>query len=325
MASLLMIRDEIKNFCSKYDKIITPIAKFIMSLVMYWSIIHITGGYNETVSSGLVIFLLSVVGAFVGSGLTYALGGVVAFMNYLSANTEIAVSFIVVFVVMYCIYIRFFPKTAWVIMYAPLLYIFNLQYLMPIIAGMLVGPAGIVSMAIGTIFYYFSVNASDYLVELEAVADEESMIESYKYIFQNLVENKEMLLTIVVFAVVLLITYLIYRLSVEYSWYAAIIVGGLFEVILFLIGNVVLEAGISVGEILLGSILAIVIGVIVQFFKTVVDYSRVENTQFEDDEYYYYVKAVPKVVMTKQQKNVKKINTVTHESTEGDAISGVTR
>ena len=28
------------------------------------------------------------------------------------------------------------------------------------------------------------------------------------------------------------------------------------------------------------------------------DYRRIENHQFEDDEYYYYVKAVPKMGMT---------------------------
>ena len=68
-----------------------------------------------------------------------------------------------------------------------------------------------------------------------------------------------------------------------------------------------------------------IIGVIVQFFKTVVDYSRVENTQFEDDEYYYYVKAVPKIVMAKQQKSVRKINASSQDSMEDDTISGVTR
>jgi hypothetical protein len=42
---------------------------------------------------------------------------------------------------------------------------------------------------------------------------------------------------------------------------------------------------------------------VVQFFKTVVDYSRVENTQFEDDDYYYYVKAVPKLQTGNKNKN----------------------
>ena len=36
-----------------------------------------------------------------------------------------------------------------------------------------------------------------------------------------------------------------------------------------------------------------------------VDYSRTERLQFEDDEYYYYVKAVPKSVITGSEKKVK--------------------
>ena len=39
-----------------------------------------------------------------------------------------------------------------------------------------------------------------------------------------------------------------------------------------------------------------------------VDYARSERLQFEDDEYYYYVKAIPKVAMTTPEKTVKKIN-----------------
>ena len=38
------------------------------------------------------------------------------------------------------------------------------------------------------------------------------------------------------------------------------------------------------------------------------DYNRAEKVQFEDDEYYYYVKAVPKVTYPVSRKRVKKIN-----------------
>ena len=34
---------------------------------------------------------------------------------------------------------------------------------------------------------------------------------------------------------------------------------------------------------------------------------RAEKVQFEDDEYYYYVKAVPKVTVTRPEKQVKQI------------------
>lgn len=41
-------------------------------------------------------------------------------------------------------------------------------------------------------------------------------------------------------------------------------------------------------------ILGVVAGLFLEVFFFSVDYSRTENVQFEDDEYYYYVKAVPK-------------------------------
>ena len=45
-----------------------------------------------------------------------------------------------------------------------------------------------------------------------------------------------------------------------------------------------------------------------QFFIFSVDYTRTEHVQFEDDDYIYYVKAVPKMSVTTQEINVKKIN-----------------
>lgn len=42
--------------------------------------------------------------------------------------------------------------------------------------------------------------------------------------------------------------------------------------------------------------------------KCAVDYSRKEYIQFEDDDYYYYVKAVPKMNIAAPDVKVQKIN-----------------
>ena len=47
---------------------------------------------------------------------------------------------------------------------------------------------------------------------------------------------------------------------------------------------------------------------IIQFFYKALDYSRSEYLQFEDDDYFYYVKAVPKIVVSEQNINIKRIN-----------------
>lgn len=44
-------------------------------------------------------------------------------------------------------------------------------------------------------------------------------------------------------------------------------------------------------------------------FQFNLDYARTEKVQFEDDEYYYYVKAVPKMAVAVPEKRVKRITT----------------
>ena len=57
----------------------------------------------------------------------------------------------------------------------------------------------------------------------------------------------------------------------------------------------ILDVGASYLELIGGNVAAIVIGLVLEFLFFSVDYSRSESMQFEDDEYYYYVKAVPKI------------------------------
>ena len=54
--------------------------------------------------------------------------------------------------------------------------------------------------------------------------------------------------------------------------------------------------------------ISVVVLLVLQFFFFNLDYTRTERVQFEDDEYYYYVKAVPKRYVPARAKTVKKIS-----------------
>ena len=49
---------------------------------------------------------------------------------------------------------------------------------------------------------------------------------------------------------------------------------------------------------------AVALAVVVQFFKGIGDFSRIEKVSFEDDEYIYFVKAVPKIKAAQAEHNV---------------------
>ena len=68
-------------------------------------------------------------------------------------------------------------------------------------------------------------------------------------------------------------------------------------------------------------ILGVVIGLFLEVNFFSVDYSRIENVQFEDDEYYYYVKAVPKVGVQMPEKRVKHITEHQEQDAEMPNVS----
>ena len=90
------------------------------------------------------------------------------------------------------------------------------------------------------------------------------------------------------------------------------LVAGVLNIVLFLVGSVTLTIEMSIGAILLESIVGVLIAMLFQFWKGIVDYQRTEVLQFEDDDYYYYVKAIPKLSVSESNKNVKHINSKTH-------------
>ena len=118
---------------------------------------------------------------------------------------------------------------------------------------------------------------------------------------------------IVAFAITIILVYVIRRMNIDYAWTIAIIVGGLADILILLIGDLMYTTNISILGVILGSIVAFGIVKVLQFFVFNVDYARTERVQFEDDEYYYYVKAVPKVTISTPEIKVKKISGKTVE------------
>ena len=125
---------------------------------------------------------------------------------------------------------------------------------------------------------------------------------------QQLFNNKEMWTAIIAFVICLLVVYSVRKLSVDNAWKIAIVSGALVYVIVVVIGRVTMHVDVPYVAVIIGTIVSILLALVLEFFAFAVDYSRTENLQFEDDEYFYYVKAVPKVTVTAAEKTVKRIN-----------------
>ena len=110
----------------------------------------------------------------------------------------------------------------------------------------------------------------------------------------QLLDNKEMFIVMAIFVITTLVVYQVRRLKINNSWTVATIAGGLVQLVALVVAYLVLGLPEKIIWLVLSTVAAIFAGVVIQFIFMNLDYARTENVQFEDDEYYYYVKAVPK-------------------------------
>jgi hypothetical protein len=214
---------------------------------------------------------------------------------------------LVIFLVMFLLYFRFSPKDALVVILTPMCFALKIPYVMPLAMGLLGTPASAVSVGCGVVVSFLIGHVTDNATAIMSM-DSDDMATRFRFIIDSFLDNKEMLFTIAAFAVTITVVYLIRRMSVDYAWTIAIIAGALTDVVLLLVGDLMFDTNVSFGGIIIGTIIAVLIAKVVEFFSFNLDYSRTEKVQFEDDEYYYYVKAIPKFTVSTPSRTVKRIN-----------------
>lgn len=306
MTTLLEMKQHLKIFYSRYDVYLIPAIRF---LVAFFAFMLLNGqvGFMERVANPAVSLLLALLCSFLPVNLIAIFGALLLCAHAYALSLELFGMTVGLLFIMYAVYFRVAPGYGYVLVLTPMAFFLKIPYAIPLILGLVAGPAGAVPAGCGTIIYYLI----SYMKNNEKMlgSSEEAEISAR---FLNLVEsvlnNRLMLLTILVFAVVLMIVYAIRRLSLDYSWHLAIGIGAVANIVLFLIGALVMETNVEIGSLVIGTLLSFLLALVVEFFVFSVDYSRTEYTQFEDDEYYYYVKAVPKMSIAISEKKVKKIS-----------------
>ena len=104
------------------------------------------------------------------------------------------------------------------------------------------------------------------------------------------VSSKEMWLMVIAGIICIILVYTIRRAAMAHAWKAASVAGALAYLIVAAAGGSVLSVKTSTTTLFVGAVVAVVTGLVLEIIFFAVDYSKCESLQFEDDEYYYYVK-----------------------------------
>ena len=306
MTTLLVAKQVLMTIYSKYEVYITPLLKFLLALITL-VLINSRLGYMETIDRMTVVLIVALMCSFMPMNFIVLMSAVFVLLHLYTFSMECAAVIGAGFLLLFLLYLRFSPKDTVVVVLLPLCFLLRIPYVIPISMGLVGAPTSAVSVACGVMVYYMIHYVTQNATVIAAMADEETAAK-FKFIIDGLMKNREMVVTIAAFAMTVIVVYLLRRLSIDYAWTIAMTAGAVVNIMVLLVGDLIFEINQPLISVILGTVISFLLALVLQFFVFYVDYSRTAKVQFEDDEYYYYVKAVPKVTVAKPDKKVKQIS-----------------
>ena len=307
MTALLELRENLKKIYSRNEAFILPVIKFLLSFIVL-SIINGKMGYMTKIDNMAIVLIVSLLCSFLPTGFMVVFAMLFTLLHMYALSIETAAVGLVVFLLLYLLFLRFTAKEALVVVLTPVLCMLKLPYVMPVAMGLIGTPASCVSVGCGVVVYYLIQTVISNAPTINSMGAEEATAK-LRLLIDGMLGNKAMLVMIVAFTVTVIVVYLIRRMSVDHSWTIAMAAGIIIEVLILLVGDLMYDTNLSILSALLCAIVTVIVCKGIEFFRFCLDYSRTEKVQFEDDEYYYYVKAVPKMTVSAPTNTVKKINT----------------
>lgn len=309
--ALLIIRQNLVSVFKRYESILIPILRFIITFSALRMLKGATS-YNGVLSGILVLIGLAFIGSFAPA--EWMIIGSIFLTTFFvfSSNPVLAILLFGILCMVYILYARLFPKESlWIIV---ILIAFNikLEMMIPIIAALFGTYISILAIMIGVVLWYILPGLRGVLSN--TVMEKEHMIDTINYLmsinYKKLLLNPNMLSVLIIFFIVFSVIYIIRKQPIDYGAYMAIAVGAVMNIlgfglaIIFFGGN-----GMNMLQIILETLLFSGGAVVMQFLSIVLDYQRAETVSFEDNDNYYYVKIIPKIHLIHKNKAIKKVYT----------------
>ena len=281
MKGIYNIRTLFEKYYSEYGNYIDAAAKFVTALILFMQINGRIGG-KSIFGNIFVELILALVCAILPPNVMIVLAFVAALLQFASVSiASLAVGGGVLLAVL-LLYFAFASRQAWAMLLTILGLFFHVPCIVPISFGLMGSTMSAAGMAAGTVFYYT-------LLTIGKLGGA-----SVDLAIDTLLGEQEMILMLVVLLAVFAVVFLARRMAMKHAWKVAIAAGTVIYLVLMMAGYMMLHLEIGILWILIGTLISAAVAFLLEQLFFNLDYRKIENLQFEDNDYYYYVEAVPK-------------------------------
>lgn len=311
MAQIVYFKEWLIVFYKKHVDVVLPVLKLVFA---FFTMCMFQGmfPYNMVINKPGIFLVLSAAQAFLPISVLYYMISILIMINLWKVSMDIFLGFVIFSIICSLAFVRVDRKHAVILIVTSVMFYLKLEYLLPVLLGMIVGFGAILPAAAGVVVYFLSVYMTD-VSTLLTTSSSSSFGMGLQRIVNLMLIDKKLLVFLITFSLIIFITTLLCHLFYERAWLFAIFIGHIAMILLLLFGRLIFELDYKIWRLFLEMILGIGCCYIYRFFRGIGDVSRIEKASFEDDEYFYYVKAVPKIKVTQKDRNVTDIKSGENE------------
>lgn len=321
MMTLLVLKSRMKTFYEKHYTIMRILWKSVFMFLALFLITHELG-YSKALSQWLLLTAGALFCGFMPDITSAGILFFVYFWEILQASPALGIVLLITVLIYFLMLGRVAHGQEYMILLIPVMSYLNMEFAVPLIAALFVSPLMLPATAMGIFFKhlldamveYISVSASS--AEMTGSTPDVVWM-PMQYVADCLGRDTMLYVSIIAAVVTFLVVYIIRRSQIQRSSQISILVGGLVCLMILLTANIAFDLGLNPFFYVLYMILGMIAAYVIQFFRMTLDYHGTRKLQFEDDEYYYYVTAIPKYKVAVVDKVVTRIVPDTSEESSG--------
>lgn len=298
MKAFSQIGNQLRAFYGRYATAIDMVAKFVLALASFlW--VRSTLGFSSVFSNPFILLILAVLCMLFPLSAIPVLTMVLVTGQAFSLGIDAGAVTLGILLILLILFLRFIPDDALEVSLVPMTMFFGFVPLVAICAGIRRKISAVFSIVSGVVMYYLMATLSREAENLQKLK-----LSQYAKRLQLLIGgtfSPTMVVNLIALIAVFTVAYSIRRLSFNYSMLISVPVAGLVYMMFVVFGSLVSGTSFSIPMSLVGTIGSVIAAYILLLILRPLDYTKSEHLEFEDDDYYYYVKAIPKVSATAEE------------------------
>ena len=313
MTPFMRMRERIRNIIRTHEVIYIRVMHGILMLLSLAAVMR-EFPFATGLNHWWIVLVLSVLGAFMPLSAMAVVIFSFLLLNLFALSGQAAVALLVMLVFSYAFCAIYRAKRTYNISAFVVARMWSVPSVVPMQTALLGDGNEVVTIICGAVISFF-------LHEVHSNAgvllDAEAAVSIVDFLRERVISNQLFYTYLIAMTAMFLVTYALRTRNMNHAWMIAVVGGVSVEFLIMLAGYLMQGVRTGISSLLFGNVFSLLVGVATNYFYRDLDYSRIEKVQFEDDEYYYYVTAVPKIQLAEEKKEVKMINRVLRESKKG--------